>query len=492
MRRGIAGFLRGVDSIPLFVMVGAIITIMGLSSHVFAQSVPDLPTIDPGNYIGVPSPSHTHGGSPTPSQQEEIPIAEPIAEYPVPPQTGKPAPIETHPATVVAPSPEIGDINLPRQSSTPVEQNQTQIAILGYHNFSETKPPTDMRIRTSLFRKQMEALKASGTPIISMQDFSEWKNGNRKLPANCVMITIDDGWKSVYTDAYPILKQLGIPFTIFPYTQFLTGQGASLSINEVKEMARNGATIGSHSTSHLYPSAWKKEQRKGAEAYQALLDREIRDSRVWLQKNFSAPVDYYCYPGGYHSPEMVAKIPEYGYTGGFTVIGQKVLHNADNITLPRYIIYGKQPNTFVRAVTFHPFSQTGSAPKPSLNGPSATRAGAPHARPSLPPPAQVVFPLANSTIPRSMPTISISLGKEQELQPTGMEMRVSGFGIVPAQYKAATGIFSWTPNRPLRTNPVTILVTWKTGIGKGATQSATWQFIIHEPDEHVIPSGVVQ
>ncbi|UQT43947.1 polysaccharide deacetylase family protein [Akkermansia muciniphila] len=32
------------------------------------------------------------------------------------------------------------------------------------------------------------------------------------------MITIDDGWKSVYTDAYPILKETGFPFTIFPYT----------------------------------------------------------------------------------------------------------------------------------------------------------------------------------------------------------------------------------------------------------------------------------
>lgn len=47
-----------------------------------------------------------------------------------------------------------------------------------------------------------------------MKEFLEWKLGDRQLPAKCVMITIDDGWKSVYTDAYPILKETGFPFTI--------------------------------------------------------------------------------------------------------------------------------------------------------------------------------------------------------------------------------------------------------------------------------------
>lgn len=79
-----------------------------------------------------------------------------------------------------------------------------------------------MRMNTDVFRAQMQALKASGVPVISMKEFLEWKLGSRQLPAKCVMITIDDGWKSVYTDAYPILKETGFPFTVFPYTKFIT------------------------------------------------------------------------------------------------------------------------------------------------------------------------------------------------------------------------------------------------------------------------------
>lgn len=40
-----------------------------------------------------------------------------------------------------------------------------------------------------------------------MKDFLDWKLGDKQLPAKCVLITIDDGWKSVYTDAYPILRK---------------------------------------------------------------------------------------------------------------------------------------------------------------------------------------------------------------------------------------------------------------------------------------------
>ncbi len=80
-----------------------------------------------------------------------------------------------------------------------------------------------MRMNTDVFRSQMQALKASGVPVISMKEFLEWKLGDMQLPAKCVMITIDDGWKSVYTDAYPILKETGFPFTIFPIHQIHHG-----------------------------------------------------------------------------------------------------------------------------------------------------------------------------------------------------------------------------------------------------------------------------
>lgn len=141
-----------------------------------------------------------------------------------------------------------------------------------------------MRMNTDVFRSQMQALKASGVPVISMKKFLEWKLGDRQLPAKCVMITIDDGWKSVYTDAYPILKETGFPFTIFPYTKFITGRGSAMSPAQIQEMLNNGATLGSHSVSHLYPRSWRAAQRKGTQAVLDLATAEIGNSRKILQE----------------------------------------------------------------------------------------------------------------------------------------------------------------------------------------------------------------
>ncbi len=50
------------------------------------------------------------------------------------------------------------------------------------------------------------------------------------------LITMDDGWKSTYTDAYPILKEFGYPFTVFLYTNYIDGGTSALTSKMIKEM----------------------------------------------------------------------------------------------------------------------------------------------------------------------------------------------------------------------------------------------------------------
>ena len=77
-------------------------------------------------------------------------------------------------------------------------------------------------------------------------------------------------------------------------------------------MQANGGTVGSHSVSHLYPSAWKKTEKQGPEAYAALVDAELGESQKKLSEMFG-PVNTYCYPGGYVTPGMLERMPGYGY-----------------------------------------------------------------------------------------------------------------------------------------------------------------------------------
>ena len=59
-----------------------------------------------------------------------------------------------------------------------------------------------------------------------------------------------------------------------------------MSPAQIQEMLNNGATLGSHSVSHLYPRSWRAAQRKGTQAVLDLATAEIGNSRKILQEKF--------------------------------------------------------------------------------------------------------------------------------------------------------------------------------------------------------------
>jgi peptidoglycan/xylan/chitin deacetylase (PgdA/CDA1 family) len=165
-----------------------------------------------------------------------------------------------------------------------------------------------------------------------------------------VLITIDDGWRSVYTDAYPVLKAYGYPFTLFLYTSYLSGRGQSMTPGMVREMIAAGATIGSHSTTHLYPSQWKRYEEDSPE-YAAQLQEELPDS-VAAMKHLFGNCSTYCYPGGYYTQPMLEALRACGVQVAFTVLEKKVTTLEDPLLVHRYMVFGTDPRIFRRAVNF--------------------------------------------------------------------------------------------------------------------------------------------
>ena len=70
--------------------------------------------------------------------------------------------------------PEIPVVDLTPQPEE-FEDDGSRVSVLGYHEFHATKPLTQMRIQTAKFRKQMEEIKASEIPVISMEKFVQWR-----------------------------------------------------------------------------------------------------------------------------------------------------------------------------------------------------------------------------------------------------------------------------------------------------------------------------
>lgn len=359
----------------------------------------------------------------------------------------------------------------PPPAALPVEEpgipdDGSRVSIIGYHDLAENLPETAMRMHTSKFRKQMETIRQLGIKVITLEEFTAWKIHGTPIPARSILITFDDGWKSVYTDAFPILKEFGFPYTVFLYKNYVDGGGKALTTAMIQEMlAAGGLSIGSHSVSHPYPLTVKNFRKKGGDIYDNYLRKEMGESKRFLESKFPASkINTYAYPGGFFTEEMLKLGGEFGYDCLFTVLPGKIKRSLPNETLPRNIILGNYDKGFEIATTFRE-----NPASPSVIG----AIGEP-----IPTTPYPVIPEPGAIINSRLPEISADLSKVANLDPKTLSMKVAGFGEVPATFVAETMKFSWQVNRRLRQPTCAVTVTWKDTAGVAPTAPLRWSFKI--------------
>ena len=188
--------------------------------------------------------------------------------------------------------------------------------MLCYHRF-EDKPKDSLAIKPSDFEAQMQTLKDNGITVIPMADFLAWRRGEKGIPAKSAIVSIDDGYISGYSVAWPILKKFGYPFTMFIYTDYIKGGpksgGQSISWEQLAEMRDAGVDIQSHTVSH---SALNAKKGKTDEQYQAWLKNEIAGSKELLEKNLGIQVKAFAYPYGLHNEAVRETVKQAGYEAG--------------------------------------------------------------------------------------------------------------------------------------------------------------------------------
>jgi peptidoglycan/xylan/chitin deacetylase (PgdA/CDA1 family) len=127
------------------------------------------------------------------------------------------------------------------------------------------------------------------------------------VKASSAIITFDDGFVDNYTIAYPILKELGLKAHFFVITSKIDSPGY-MSWKQIKELLREGMTIGSHGVSHKIL----------ADLSDAELHYELGESKRILELNLGKKVEYFSIPKGHYSKKVINTIKEIGYKGVFT------------------------------------------------------------------------------------------------------------------------------------------------------------------------------
>ena len=227
------------------------------------------------------------------------------------------------------------------------------IPILGYHNFT-TEESSSYKINIAEFEKQMDYLSANNHSVISL---SELLAGLRagQLPPKPIVITIDDGFKSTYTLAYPVLKKYNFPATLFLYTDFIEKNSYSLTWEEVREMTKNNIEIGSHTLSHCNLLKYKKNENY--KTYLARIRKEIILSKEILESKIGDKVKFFAYPYGTYSSTIKDLAIQADYEGIVNANSMNSTLNTHPFSLNRQIIFGQSSlNSFIQTLNQRPLN----------------------------------------------------------------------------------------------------------------------------------------
>lgn len=351
----------------------------------------------------------------------------------------------------------------------PTINKDARVSVLGYHDFTEGASTNDMILNIQDFRNQMQAIRDAKLPVISMQQFLDWKRGKADIPAQSIMITIDDGWKDTHTLALGVLKEFEYPFTIFLYKNYINIGGRSMSLDQIREIAANGGTISSHTTSHQSLSA---RGERSQQAYDDWLRDELAGSIQYLEKTFGdtkVVAKTLAYPFGIYNDRVIELAREGGYEACFTVNGKKTTWDTDDMLIGRYVVHGKTLANFDPALDFGGSGETSAGRK--LLAEHTTNDGKPEG------PLVTVSPTPDSLVGDRMPEIKVDLSKLEAVNPESIVMRISGFGRVSPKFDPVSSVLKYQIPQVLRTEACAVQLSFRHGDDK-TNETINWTFRI--------------
>lgn len=183
------------------------------------------------------------------------------------------------------------------------------VPILMYHRVGKVpvRPGlygAGLTVQTGVFAAQMEWLHRHDFHAITPRQLFDALEWGRPLPSRPVLLTFDDGYADVLYHAEPILHRLHMPAVAFVITDRVSGSDPSfLDWRDLRDLERDGFTIGSHTVHHL-----DLAELSSAQAWY-----ELESSRATLEKRLGVPVDWFAYPAGRYDASVLSLVRRAGY-----------------------------------------------------------------------------------------------------------------------------------------------------------------------------------
>ncbi len=227
---------------------------------------------------------------------------------------------------------------------------EKKIPILCYHRFGP-EVTDSMTVQTSAFASQLAWLKQNGYTVIPLDTAVRSLKGEKiTLPPKPVVITVDDGHKSVYSDMAPLVKRYKIPVTLFVYPSAISNAAYAMSWEQLRELeASKLFRVESHT--YWHPNFKKEKQKLSPAEYDRFVDKQLAGAKKKLEEKMGHEVKYLAWVFGIYDEELERKASQAGYAAAFTIDRAHAASAAKMTAQPRYMIVSRHDSqAFVRMV----------------------------------------------------------------------------------------------------------------------------------------------
>ena len=239
---------------------------------------------------------------------------------------------------------------------------QYVVPVIMYHKIDGNSAASRLSVSPDSFKRQMRFLKNQHYNVVKLEELAGMikENGAHpgsspgflgrnteprfivsgrmyKIPSKTIAITFDDGYESNYTNAFPVLKRLGLHATIF-IIPALVGTEGYATWSQIIEMSESGfVTIGSHTMTHPWLPTQPVQK----------LDQEIRDSKIAIESHLNKEAASFSYPLGGFNKDVREKVVQAGYKIAVATNPGKRYPKHDIFAMKRLRISSTSDNLFV-------------------------------------------------------------------------------------------------------------------------------------------------
>ena len=206
--------------------------------------------------------------------------------------------------------------------------------IFMYHKFDVSKYPST-NITTEEFEAHIKEFSKLKYNILSLNYIADVIINDGQLPNKTIGISIDDADKSFLKYAWPIFKKNKIPVTLFVNTSTIVKNNKNyLNWDEIRQLKKEGVTIGGHSHTHSHMTTLSTEEIK----------KELEISNKIFLKELGEIPNLFAYPYGEADSRIMQLLKDYKYKVAFGQHSGVINETSNLYYLPRFSLNEKYGN----------------------------------------------------------------------------------------------------------------------------------------------------